>query len=290
MGSIIIVGNGYVGSRVAKIWSQTNPVTIVSRSDTNIPADLDWSFAQRDLDTNSADSLPNTADSILYYFVPPPRQGIHDPHIQNLLQSIDPAQLPKKLIFISTTGVYGDNHGDWVTEQTPPAPQFPRAHRRLHGETTLQYWAVAHGISWTILRLPAIYGPGKIPLEAVKSARPVICREHSPWVNRIYIDDLVSFCVAAGKKSEVEGIFNISDGNPALMTDYFFKIADVFGYARPPAITLNQAREEFSEGMLSYLLESRRIKADAAIKAFAVSLQYPDLDAGLAACSLDQSA
>lgn len=284
MARIFIVGNGYVGSRVALAWLALRPVTIISRSDRNIPVNANLQFVRQDLDLAADKRLAESADSILYYFVPPPRQGRNDSRLQNFLTMIDPAALPRKIVLISTTGVYGDNGGAWVSEDTPTAPRFDRAHRRLHAETTLRYWAAAHGVNWVILRLPAIYGPGKLPLEAVKSGKPVICREDSPWVNRIFIDDLVNFCLAAGKLDSVQGIFNISDGHPALMTDFFFKLADAFGIARPPLVSLAQARESFSEGMLSYLAESRRVDASKAMRVLGVTPFYPDLDAGLRAC------
>jgi hypothetical protein len=68
------------------------------------------------------------------------------------------------------------------------------------------------------------------------------------------------------------------------MTDFFFRVADVLGIPRPPAVTMEEARRRLGEGMLSYLAESKRIDNRRMREELGVELMYPDLKAGLASC------
>jgi len=281
--SVFIIGNGYVGQRVASLWAARLPVTVSHRQNQNSLVGLSATSLVLDLDLDDGEALHGTAGSLIYYFVPPPAQGQYDTRLGNFLARLADGALPARFVLISTTGVYGDNAGAWVDENTPPAPHFDRARRRLHGEQQLQQWAEAKKIPWVILRIPAIYGPGRLPEKSLRDARPVVCAEEAPWVNRIHVDDLVQFCLAAGTR-EVTGIFNISDGEPRTMTDYFFQVADALGLPRPPTLSLAQARQVMTPGMLSYLAESRRVSNRKALAELGVILKYPNLAAGLAAC------
>ncbi len=281
--AVFIIGNGYVGQRVAFAWSRQLPVVVSHRQVPAVASLANTRTIILDLDAATPSPALTTENALIYYFVPPPPQGQEDARLRNFLAMLSTTPTPARFVLISTTGVYGDNRGNWVDETTPPAPHFDRARRRLHGETLLQEWARTRDVPWTILRIPAIYGPGRLPEQSIRDAKPIVCREDAPWVNRIHVHDLVQFCMAAGTLA-VQGIFNISDGHPQLMTDYFCKVADHLGLPHPPTLPLAQARAVMSPGMLSYLAESRRVSNRKALAEFGVVLKYPDLDSGLRAC------
>jgi len=119
---------------------------------------------------------------------------------------------------------------------------------------------------------------------------PVMHEDESPWSNRVHIDDLVRACLAAGERGRPNAVYNISDGHPTTMTDYFNRVADALGLKRPPQITLAQARAELSEGMQSYLAESKRLDNRRMREELGVEPRYPDLTQGLAACLADDAA
>ena len=218
----------------------------------------------------------------IIYLAPPPRSGQLDTRIKNFLAAIK-TQQPDKFVLISTTGVYGDCGGEWIDEQTPLNPTVDRARRRVDAEQQVQAFCEARNIPLVILRVPGIYGPGKLPLARIKKGAPVVRQQDSPYTNRIHAYDLVNICQAALTENNISGIYNCADGNPGTMYEYFMQVADAYNLPRPPASPLQQAEQQLSAGMLSYMGESRRIGNEKLLKDFPLTLQYPDLRVGLKA-------
>ena len=222
----------------------------------------------------------NLAGQYVIYLVPPPRNGKTDTRITNYLHAIEKHK-PEKFVLISTTGVYGHCQGVWIDETTPLNPTADRAFRRADAEQQLQQFCQRHSIPLVILRVPGIYGPGKIPLSRIKSGQPIVNKAGSPFTNRIHVDDLVNVCEQALLNQKITGIYNVTDGHPGTMYDYFIGVATAMNLPAPPAISLEEARHQLSEGMLSYMAESRRIDNKKLLKDFALVLQYPELQDGL---------
>jgi nucleoside-diphosphate-sugar epimerase len=111
----------------------------------------------------------------------------------------------------------------------------------------------------------------------------VIAAEQAPFSNRIQADDLVTVCAAAMAKGRDGEVYNVADGTPGTMTDYFNRVADLKGLERPPVIDRDQARQDLPATMMSYLQESRRLDVGKMLKEFEVELRYPTLDEGLPA-------
>ena len=192
--------------------------------------------------------------------------------------------LPERVVYISTSGVYGDCGGAWIDEDWPLNPISERGKRRLAAELILRGWSDRTGIPVVILRVPGIYGPGRLPVERVRQGVPVLFEADSPYSNRIHADDLALACCAAARRGHAGQAYNISDGHPTTMTDYFWRIADRYGLKRPPAISLAEARQVLSPNMLSFLEESKRLDNRRMLDKLQVTLQYPDLASGLEAC------
>jgi nucleoside-diphosphate-sugar epimerase len=309
--NVLIIGCGDIGERVAVLErGEGRSVAGLVRSDRSarrlrlagiqpITGDLDA--------LASGNNLP-VKDAVVYYFAPPPGAGVTDPRMEAFVSILNPSRLPTRVVLISTTGVYGDCHGEWVAEDRPPNPQADRARRRLAAETTLRSWGAQSGVPIVILRVPGIYGPGYLPEERLRSGEPVLREEESPFSNRIHADDLARICLAAarhgwpdpvvrsrpvsgaapacenGSPREKVAVYNVSDGHPTSMTDFFYRVADLLGVPRPPAITREEARSRIGEGMLSYLAESKRIDNRRMREELGVELLYPDLAAGLPSC------
>jgi nucleoside-diphosphate-sugar epimerase len=284
---ILIIGCGDIGERVARLErAQGNTVAGLARSEASarrlraagvepLTGDLDIPASLRGLPVEGA---------LVYYFAPPPGRGESDPRLEAFVSTMQAPHLPQRVVLISTTGVYGDCRGEWVTEERPPNPQAPRAARRLAAETALRRWGRESGVPVVILRVPGIYARGRLPEERLRAGEPVLCEEESPFSNRIHADDLARVCVAAAHRDHPHDLYNVSDGHPTTMTDYFNRVADRLGIARPPAVTREEARRRLGEGMLSYLAESKRIDNRRMREGLGVDLTYPDLAAGLAAC------
>ncbi len=284
---VLIVGCGDVGERVAALENSAGRrVSGLVRSEATAQrlraagirpfiADLDVPASLRDLPVKN---------SLIYYFAPPPGRGTTDPRMEAFVSLFESSGPPARVVLISTTGVYGDCRGEWVTEDRPPNPQADRAKRRFAAETALRRWSEASGVPAVILRVPGIYGRGRLPEERLRAGEPVLHETESPFSNRIHADDLARVSVTAGHHAGPGIIYNVSDGHPTTMTDFFFRVADLLGIPRPPAITLEQARRQLGEGMLSYLAESKRIDNRRLREELGVELMYPDLASGLPSC------
>ena len=189
-----------------------------------------------------------------------------------------------RIVYISTTGVYGDCRGAWVDEHHPANPQVDRARRRRDAELQLLRWRDANRGEVIILRVAGIYGPGKLPLARLEKQVPMVSEAEAPWTNRIHIEDLVVVCEAAMSRGRDGECYNVSDGRPGNMRDYFDRVADAFGLPRAPMISLAEGRDRLSAGLLSYLGESRRLDNRKMVGDLGISLRYPNLASGLAAC------
>ena len=291
MRSVFIVGCGDVGRRVALAERAAGArVTALARSAASAAQleALELQIVHGDLDRQESLTALPTSSALIYYFAPPPATGDRDPRLYNLLNAISAQALPERVVLISTSGVYGDCHGAWVSEERTPHPDSDRGRRRLDAERQLQTWGEGSGVPIVILRVPGIYGPGRLPEKRLRTREPVLREAESPWSNRVHILDLVNACIAAGAHGRPGAVYNISDGKPSSMTDYFNQVADALGLERPPQISLEQARSKLSDGMQSYLAESKRLDNRRMREELGVLPQYPDLASGLAACLKDE--
>ena len=282
---MLIVGCGYVGRRVAALHqARGEAVTGVVRSagSAKALADAGIQSVAADLDDDRL-ALPTRGVGV-YYFAPPPESGTTDPRLARFLASLPPSGQPRRIVYIGTTGVYGDCGGAWVDESRPPNPSVDRARRRWDAECQLRGWAAATGGELVILRVAGIYGPGRLPLERLRRRLPMVAEDEAPWTNRIHVDDLTAVCVAAMTRAPDGAVYNVSDGNPGNMADYFNRVADLAGLPRPPVVRLAEARDRLSEGLLSYLRESRRLDNRRMLAELGVTLRYPTLADGLPAC------
>ena len=284
---VFISGFGDIGQRVAARHLQRHdPVSALVRSKDK--ADFCRSQGIQpvigDLDEPSTLSNLNTGNGVVYHFAPPPNHGQTDPRLLNLLTALPQSALPRKIVLISTTAVYGDCHGQWINEHTPPQPQTDRGKRRWDGEQRLLAWSRQSGVAAVILRVGGIYGPNRLPVKRLQQGLPILKEALSPYTNRIHEDDLASICVLAADRAPNGAIYNVSDGKPGTMSRYFKDIAQALGLPSPPEVDMAEAEKVLSAGMLSYLQESRRIDNRKLTEELGVKLQYPDFKTGLAAC------
>lgn len=284
---MLIIGCGYLGRRVARfylsqgvrVWGLVSGPNSADALQTLGIEPLVWN-----LDQPLPPALELPLEGPVFYFAPPPPEGLEDGRAARFLDACASRGRPRRLVYVSTTGVYGDCAGAWVDESRPAAPQAARARRRFDAEQRFRAWRTARGGELVILRVAGIYGPGRLPLQRLRQRLPLVREEEAPFSNRIHIDDLVEVCVAAMQRGGDGEIYNVSDGHPSTMTDYFTRIADLTGLPRPPLIPLAEGERSLSPGMMSYMRESRRLSNRKMLRELAVDLRYPSLDSGLPAC------
>lgn len=221
-------------------------------------------------------------NSLAYYTVAPPRSGQQDLRSRALIDQIKLCNIaPAKLVLISTTGVYGDAQGQWVDESCAPNPTTDRAKRRYDSEVQWQTFMQAVARPLIVLRVPGIYANSRLPIARVRQTTPVVRSEQSGFTNRIHADDLAAICVRANQRCEQSTVLNATDGKPGSITEYLQAVAEYLGEPPLPEISLKQAQDELSEGMLSYLSESRKISNAKMCKELDYELRYPDFRTGL---------
>jgi len=279
--SILIAGCGYIGKKVARLLQHNNKsFSALVNTEKSLQfcqqQDIACQIMNLDDDTHS---LKLRADIILYTIAPQPR-GNTDTRIKRFLSSLTHA--PKKIILISTTGVYGNCQGNWIDENSPIKPQADRAKRRINAEQQLTDYAQQHHFEIVILRVAGIYAADKLPLKRIQSGEPILREEDSGFSNRIHADDLAQICFEACTSHKMQGIYNCTDGHPSTMCDYFKRVAKALDLPAPREINIEQTKKELSAGMLSYLAESKRIRNDRLLNDLNKPLAYPNLDLGLA--------
>lgn len=291
MDNVFIAGCGRLGRRIACLEqklkrhvfglcrSESSKDELTSLGIMPVCLDLDASTVELALEFDS-----------LYYLLPPPSQGDYDLRIQTFLSAIDrQSHLIKRMLLLSTTGVYGDCQGKWVDESYPAQAMVARAKRRLHAESVFMDWAKPRNINAVILRVPGIYSAQRLPLTRLQKQIPILDPKLSGFSNRIHEHDLAEIAVRAMHAGFQAEVFNVADDQPSSMSDYFLQIAKVFSLPQPDLLTRSQAAEFFSAEMNSYLNESRRISNRKLKRLLNYNLMYPTLKQGLEQCLAELS-
>jgi nucleoside-diphosphate-sugar epimerase len=228
--------------------------------------------------------LARLAQAVLH-LAPPPSQGTQDPRTAALLQALmRSGSPPRRLVYGSTTGVYGDCAGASFDETRPPAPGTDRARRRVAAEALVRAYGRATGATVTILRIPGIYAadrPGGHPRERLLRGTPVLVPEDDVYTNHIHADDLARACVAALHRGLPQRVVHASDDTELTMGAYFELAADLCGLARPPRITRAEAATQLNPMLLSFMSESRRLSNERLKRELRLRLRYPTVREGL---------
>ncbi|NNC99597.1 MAG: SDR family NAD(P)-dependent oxidoreductase [Gammaproteobacteria bacterium] len=286
-GRAVIAGCGDIGRRIAGqlLGSGYRPEQILACVSTEQSADQcrEMGLPVLIFDLDLTPDLPIEVDAAeLYYLVPPQKQGQQDLRSRVFTTAMTEQGLtPGKIVLISTTGVYGDCQGEWVTELSPLKPATDRGLRRLDAEQQWRQWSRAADVGLNILRVPGIYAHSRIPHKRLANAEPVVRPEECGYSNRIHADDLAQVAIAAMCLPEADEVFNATDGAPGKISEYLQAAAQVAGLPPLPEISMQTARQQLSAGMLSYLGESRKISNRKMLQQLKVALRHPDFRTGL---------
>jgi len=187
--------------------------------------------------------------------------------------------------YLSTTGVYGDHEGDWVTEDSPLEPSTERGHRRGVAEAA---WAGIPDLPLHIFRLAGIYGPGRGPFEKVRkgTARRII--KQGQVFSRTHVEDIAQVLEASIRRPNPGAAYNVCDDDPAPPQDVIGYAAELLGVPMPPAVNFEDA--EMSPMARSFYAESKRVDNSRIKDELGVELIYPDYKAGLTALLADEEA
>jgi nucleoside-diphosphate-sugar epimerase len=288
--TLLIVGCGDVGLRVMRLLVPRWRVLALTSSPARVPF-LRSSGAVPligDLDhPASLSRLGALADAVLH-LAPPPLQGTTDARTRALLRALSAGRRVRRLVYASTSGVYGDRGGAWLSETAPVMPATDRARRRVDAEAQVRAFGRGHAgagpVAVSILRIPGIYAidrPGGHPRERLLRGTPVLTEAEDVHTNHIHADDLARACVAALLRAAPQRIYHASDDTELKMGAYFDLAADLCGLPRPPRISRAQAREQLSPMLLSFMSESRRLHNARLKDELRLNLRYPTVRDGL---------
>lgn len=288
MQNILIVGSGDVARRILSRLAQGYRVYALLRDASRAAA---WRAAGAipllaDLDDRaSLQGLSGLADIVLH-LAPPPSEGQKDMRTRNLLAALGKGKsLPRQLVYVSTTGVYGDCAGAKIDETRRLHPESARAGRRVDAERCLRQWGRRTGVRVSILRAPGIYAADRLPVERLKKGLPALVEADDVFTNHIHADDLAAACVAALRYGKANRAYNVVDDSDLRMAEYFDRVADAFALPRPPRITRQVAESALSAVQLSFMRESRRIGNRRIKNELKLRLAYPSIDDGIAEAS-----
>jgi nucleoside-diphosphate-sugar epimerase len=210
------------------------------------------------------------------------RRPDSDPHAdtrtRNLLKVLARSGVAQRLVYASTTGVYGDAQGAWVNECRAVAPATDRARRRVSAEAQLRRFASLYGVRVSVLRIPGIYALDREEGNPVQRlAQGTAVPAHDVYTNRIHADDLARACVAALMRGRFKRCYNVCDDGCLPLAATMEQLADHVGLPRPKRITAQEAQQTLSPMALSFWAESRRLCNERLKQELKVRLRYPTL-------------
>jgi nucleoside-diphosphate-sugar epimerase len=286
--SLLVVGCGDIGLRVLRLlrgrWRLLALTSSPARADVlrqagavPLPGNLD--------DAASLARVGALADNVLH-LAPPPALGAQDLRTAHLLQALARGGRVKRIVYGSTTGVYGDAGGAVFDETRSVAPATDRARRRVDAERRLREFGREFGVTVSLLRIPGIYAgdrPGGHPRDRLARGTPVLRAEDDVYTNHIHADDLARACVAALWRGQPQRALHACDDTDLTMGDYFDLAADLAGLPRPDRVSRAEAAIRLSPMQMSFMGESRRLLNHRLKAELRLRLRYPTVAQGLLA-------
>ena len=222
------------------------------------------------------------------HLAPPPLQGNHDPRTLALARALMLRTSPSSVVYGSTSGVYGDCDGAWVTESRLTSPTTSRAKRRVDAEQRLRHLARlrSNAMRVSVLRIPGIYANDRVggtPRDRLTRGTAVLQKQDDVFTNHIHANDLARACQLAIWRGKTQRTYNVNDDSQMQMGDYFDMAAAVYQLPKPPRISRAQAKLELGEMQMSFMSESRRLVNTRMKRELRLRLLYLQVQDGLKA-------
>ena len=274
MNKVYLIGNGYVCNFMTGKYSDDFEFIGVCRSKKNnckINYCLDISTC-----TNQLKEIFQEEGNVVYLAAPPPT-GEEDLTLNHFLSHIDKTKI-SKIIYISTSGVYGDKKDQLVNEKSELIPLTDRAKRRVDAEGQI----IKSDIKYTILRVPGIYGESRLPLKRIADNLPLIKKDICKHTNLINAKDLSKIIIQCLANKLTENIvMNVSDGTPIKTTEYYLHIYDALKLEYPNFIDYEEANKIYDDKRKSFINESRILDVSLMNKVFPNIIDFKDIKDGI---------
>tara|TARA_Y100001936_G_scaffold166658_1_gene162899 strand:+ start:1237 stop:2076 length:840 start_codon:yes stop_codon:yes gene_type:complete len=274
MTRVYLIGNGYVCNYITQMEVRDIQFVGVCRSEKmncNINLKLDVSCDNEKIMSLIEDS------SVVVYLAPPQQNGSTDLVLRNFLKCINKKKVDQ-IIYISTSGVYGDKNDRLVDENEPISPKTDRAKRRADAEEQIR----SSDLDYTILRVPGIYGKDRMPLKRIEERLPLIKKEICKHTNLIHAKDLARIITACfHNKKTSKMTINVSDGCAIKTTDYYLHIYDFLNKPYPDFIDYEAANKSYDKKRLSFINESRILDTSLMDTIFPNIIEFKDVRDGI---------
>ena len=276
----LILGCGFSGSFFAKTIRQLGCKALTSsRSEKKDPNSFIFN-SENGIVPN--EKIFNGVTHILSC-IPPDKNG-NDPVLGILKKKLK--SLPLEWVgYLSTTGVYGNTNGGWVSEADQPKPLQKRSHKRLNCE---KEW-IESGLPVQIFRLPGIYGPGRSTFEAIRTNKIRVISKKNQVFSRIHVADITNAIIylLQNKNSlKFYQIINIADDEPCSQIEVIQYCYDLLGLQMPKPILFEDAKEELSPIAQSFWMENRKVSNKLLCATLGYKLIYKNYKVGLKNCFL----
>ena len=278
---LLIIGCGDVGMRLLPLLRTRFRIFAVT------------SQAARSAELRAAGAIPIVADldaratlvrlahlaPWVVHLAPPQATGVQDQRTRNLCTI-----LPERthLVYVSTSGVYGDCGGALIDETRTVAPQNARAIRRVDAEQVLRGWARRSQSRLAILRVPGIYASERLPLKRLQLGTPALIDADDVYTNHVHADDLARIIERALFRALPQRVYHAVDDSEMKMAQYFDAVAKAHGLPLPPRLARAALSEVVSPMLLSFMSESRRLSNVRIKMELGVRLRYARVADGLA--------
>jgi nucleoside-diphosphate-sugar epimerase len=290
--TILVVGCGDIARRTAPLLLERYRIFALLRESEDLtlwrargvrPIVGDLDFAP------SLDRLRGIADKVLY-FAPPKNSGATDTRVRRLIAVLSRGRKRvRRLVYVSTCGVYGNADGARIDETARLSPQTDRARRRVDAERRLRRFGRDSGVCVSILRAPGIYAADRLPFRRLKDATPALTADDDVYTNHIHAEDLAALVCAALRRGRPNRCYNATDDSEMKMGDYYDLVADRFDLPRAPRVSREDARRTLTPSRFSFMRESRRIDNTRIKVELGARLAFPRVVDGIEAAWREQS-
>ena len=277
----LILGCGFSGSFFAKTIRKLGCIALTSsRSENKDPNSFVFN--------SENNSIPSERifDGVTHILscIPPGKNG-SDPVLGSLKSKLKSLSL-EWVGYLSTTGVYGNTEGDWVSEINQPKPFQNRSHKRLNCE---KEW-IESGLPVQIFRLPGIYGPGRSTFEAIRNQKIRVISKKNQVFSRIHVADIANAIIYLLQNKDslkYHQIINIADDEPCSQVEVIQYCYDLLGLKMPEPILFEDAKKELSPIAQSFWMENRRVSNKLLCETLGYKLIYKNYKIGLKNCYLN---
>lgn len=283
MRRLLIVGCGDVVRRaLPELTRHWRVIALVRHYDHQLTA-LGVKQIQGDLDQSATlHRLSGIADAVIHS-APPATTGKRDHRTKKLIATLRRGKsLPRALVYISSSGVYGDCAGAQVPETRAICATSPRGERRVDAERQLRKLG-RQGCVVSILRAPGIYATDRLPLERLHKKLPLIDHHEDSYTNHIHANDLGKACSAALRRGKTNRTYNVNDNSSLAMGEWFDMLADAFNLARAPRLPRHLVEANVPPMQWSFMRESRKLDNTRMKNELQLTLDFPSVQCGIAA-------